>query len=221
MGKLSKRILVLTDSMSLPRDNVTCWSDTYVNLLRKSIADAEFIHLGIGKATISDLLNQLKRYYQFTNPDIIILHCGIVDCAPRALHCWEQKILSYIPFLRDLVYKYRIFLRKVRQVQYTSISSFEDALLEIKKIFDVPLISIGMAPPSKIYRNKIKVSKITKIIMQYNEVLKRHTKFIDLEEFPHNAFGSDGYHFNKIGHSFVAQKLVTILQNSIGRFNFN
>ena len=81
------RVLFLTDSLSLPRaypGGQVKWEDIYVNLLRREMPDLEVIHVGIGAATITELL-RLQNYYALVEPDIVVLHCGIVDCTPRAL----------------------------------------------------------------------------------------------------------------------------------------
>ena len=205
----AKRVVVLTDSMSLTRVDMQNWECTYINRLRQKFPLVDFIHFVIGKVTIRELGNQLKRYYQFTDPDVIILHCGIVDCAPRALRRWEQKVIARIPVFCHLVYRSRVFLRKFRSIQYTPPNVFERALLEIKGVFDVPLISIGMAPPTENYEKKI--PRISIIMKSYNGILQKHTNFIDLKDFPRKAVGGDDYHYNELGHKIVYKKLSVVL----------
>lgn len=79
-----RRILVITDSLGLPRDypERCIYSDTWPALLKK---DGHIIHqISIGGATVSELADQLLSYHLSFCPDVVLFQSGIVDCAPRA-----------------------------------------------------------------------------------------------------------------------------------------
>ncbi|ELR70591.1 hypothetical protein C900_03572 [Fulvivirga imtechensis AK7] len=142
------KVLILTDSLSLPRayqGGKVEWEDTYVSLLKRSRQDIEFIQVGIGGATIAELYRALN-YYVHANPQLIILHAGIVDCAPRALTNFEKKVVSRLG-LEKVVKRLSRRLRKARKLTYTSRDNFQKTIRRIKnKFLELPLVSIGIIP---------------------------------------------------------------------------
>src|SRR5680860_398442 len=142
------KVLLLTDSLSLPRaysGGQVRWEDTWVSLLRQALPEVQFIHVGIGAATITELL-RLQDYYALSYPNIVILQCGIVDCAPRALGKLEVRIIKKLHLFR-LVKPFITLLRKYRGLTYTNASVFEQALLKFKDKFPaVPFVAVGILP---------------------------------------------------------------------------
>ena len=118
--KDNPRVLLLTDSLSLPRvykNGIVKYNETYVSLLKKANPNVDFIHVGIGGATITRL-DELVKYYIHAEPDYVVLHCGIVDCAPRALSEFELLFFGKIRLMR-LIFPFTKLLRKYRSVTYT------------------------------------------------------------------------------------------------------
>ena len=142
------RIIILTDSLSLPRKYKTgevLWEEIYANLLRRDFPDIEFVHLGMGGVTITDLLSQMN-YYKNLKPDLIILQSGIVDCAPRAFGRIELELIKRLHVYRIVKYSFK-FLRKYRGVTYTKIKIFREALKKFKELFqDTEFWAIGIVP---------------------------------------------------------------------------
>ena len=85
-----KRVLVISDSLGLPRENpdgIIYYENSWPYLLKEKF---DVIHLGIGGASIDQLVSQ-AGYYRFANPDFVILQSGIVDCAPRTMTKKEKE----------------------------------------------------------------------------------------------------------------------------------
>jgi hypothetical protein len=208
------RILVLTDSLSLPRNYSTGtvkWEDIYVSLLRKAYPDQEFIHVGIGAATIKDLHSQLN-YYQNINPNIVILQTGIVDCAPRALGVLEQQIVFRLRLFR-LFKPFTKILRRLRKISYTNPDEFVNTLTRIKERFPgVTVYSLGILPACSEYENK--VPGISKNIHYYNELLSANTEFINVSDISYDFITEDHHHLNEKGHQFIFQKLSSVLEKN-------
>lgn len=207
------RVLILTDSLSLPRSLINGkvnYNQTYVNLLRNANPNIEFIHVGIGGATITQLYNQVK-YYINSDPDAVILHCGIVDCAPRALSEFENAFFSklrIISFLRPITKT----LRKYRNLCYTKPKVFKEVLQNFKKAFDnIPLISIGILPASQEYN--IILPGVSRNINRFNEILEQNTIFISNKDFPLTGITEDFHHLNIEGQQLIFQKIHTLLKN--------
>ena len=202
-----KRVLVLTDSLSLPRkhvDGVVLWEDCYVERLKKEFPAMEFILVAMGGATITDLNSQLN-YYSLLQPDLVILQCGIVDCAPRALGRLELEVVKRLRIFRLVKPFFKIF-RKYRGLTYTPIKTFHKTLKLIKHRFpDSPLWAIGILPGCEAYDQK--VPGVSRNIKQYNAILKQETHFIDQSDFPQSGIIDDYHHMNAEGHLHLFDQL--------------
>ncbi|MFN4234155.1 MAG: hypothetical protein ACK4IK_05055 [Bacteroidia bacterium] len=172
MNSINKT-LIITDSLGLPRDfpeNVN-YSKTWPKLLSRSF---EIYQISKWGATIEDLYNQVV-YSKSFNPDIVIIQAGIVDCAPRALSKLESdiinkfKIFSFV-FSKLINKKSIYFLRKYRNINYTSISKFEEFIIKLNNEFN-NLIWIPIIPACKDYESL--VPNISININKYNNLLNQ------------------------------------------------
>lgn len=100
-------ILVYGDSLSLPRsrDEVHCL-DTYPELLRRALeASARDLRVGVlnrslGGATIDSLYAHFVRdsaYLGAGAAHILVIQCGIVDCAPRPVSPGVKAGIGRLP----------------------------------------------------------------------------------------------------------------------------
>ena len=205
---MKKTILIITDSVSLPRKTkrgYVKWEDTYYNKLKLEFPRYEFIYLAIGGATILDLCNQLN-YYDILKPDVVILQCGIVDCCPRAFSQFEKQIIKKFKLSR-LSKPFVKFLRKYRALKYVPLAKYEAALLEIKeKLNPSHFFSLSIIKAQKKYELTLK--GISKNIRDYNNILKKHTKLIDLSSLPVEGILDDYHHINELGHDYIKEQLV-------------
>lgn len=212
----NKRILVISDSLALPRSKPeqTLYEDTYPYMLRK---DYEVFQLSFGGGTIKEIVHQ-ANYYLSYNPDYVILQSGIVDCAYRAFPLFVDKGAVYSGLL-DLyrrvlarVIPPRI-LRRVFRFRYTNPQDFEASIITFKEMFpNARILAIGIIPASKEYVEL--VHDIDKSISQYNAILERNiaTGFINLSNMPEKAVMSDHHHLNKFGHQFTFNKIQDIIK---------
>lgn len=206
------RIFIVTDSLSLPRKydgGEVFWPQIYPNLLKSKFPHIEFIHLGIGAATIEDLYNQMN-YYSNLNPDYIFLHCGIVDCAPRSLSRLELEIVKKLHIFRLVKPFFKIF-RKYRGITYTKINVFEKTLVQLKSRFpNSKICSIGILPGSTDY-DKV-VPGVSENIKRFNRILAENTYHFTMDEIPRTGIISDFHHMNIEGHSYVFEKLSNFIE---------
>ncbi len=213
------KVLLITDSLSLPRryeGGTVLWEDIYFNKLRKQFPGAEFILMAMGGATIEQLYLSLN-YYKETNPDVVILQSGIVDCAPRALGQLEQQIVIKLRIFR-LVHPFTKFLRKHRNLTYTKPKQFEATLLKIKNSFPgKPFISIGILPGCEAYDKK--VPGISKKIELYNSILSKHSLYIDNSNFSRDGIIGDHHHMNEKGHQQIFDKLLPLIEQYRNKAN--
>jgi hypothetical protein len=207
------RILVLTDSVSLPRkykDGVVSFESTYPYQLQKKYQGrAIFYFFQMGGATIIDLTKQIN-YCKVFKPNIVILQSGIVDCAPRAFSRLEI----------DLIKKWRLFrftkplnrhFRKYRNLCYTSKLNYEKNIVKLFDVLEVSKIYGISILPSNVEYEKI-LPNVTKNIIEYNDILKRLTHYIDVSEVQsEGGIIEDHHHMNAIGHQVVFNKIVAEL----------
>ena len=195
--------------MALPRQDFSSDFPGYLAILEEKFKSVDFCSLSLGKVILLDLVNQYNQYYQYFNPDIVIKHCVILDCAPRALNRWEQHLLGGLPLLGNVLHKYRKQLRRLRNINYASQTQFKYLLDYLQSKLGNYLVAISIAPPTEGYQKKVK--GIIEKVEAYNTLLKIVGNYVDLSEMPESCIGSDDYHFNHLGHEFVAQKLEKVI----------
>ncbi|MFM2360982.1 MAG: hypothetical protein RLY16_2975 [Bacteroidota bacterium] len=206
------KVLFLTDSVSLPRkhkNGQVLWEEIYYSKFKQQFPSVDFLLVGMGGATISQLQLALN-YYDCYQADILVLQSGIVDCAPRAFSQFEQQVITKLRLVR-FVKPLTKFLRKHRHISFTKPRVFEEQLLKIKKKFDgKPTIAIGILPGNQAYEQV--VPGISTCIERYNSILKKHMQFIDNSDFSPNGVLEDHHHLNALGQQIIFDKLVAVLQ---------
>ena len=212
---MNKRIVILSDSLALPRDTpeITHVEDTYPFLLKRKY---EVYQFSKGGGVIKELREQ-SHYYRQYHPDIFILHCGIVDCAPRAYSFREEKVFELFRFIRIIrrVLSKTISTRKLRAVRrkvWTPINIFKKECESIIAQFpDASCYAISIIPASQEYEKL--VPGVSKNIERYNQVLKEifGNRLIDLSDMPKECVMSDYHHLSKSGQQYVAERLLDAL----------
>jgi hypothetical protein len=126
---MKKRIVILGDSLSMPRPNEGIILEyTYSYLLNKSF---EVINKSkrVNDTKLQILEQNILDDIDYLNPDIII-YLGIVDCAPRLLSRNESRLINILPnklrkIIINFLSKYRLFFTKLRNIQYVNMNSFK------------------------------------------------------------------------------------------------
>jgi len=125
--KKDKRILIITDSVSMPRLEVK-YEDTWIYLLKKKFRNFDIIDRPARGATSMRLITEggggmdlLELYL----PGIIILQFGLAECAPRLFkkNGFEKRFINN--FLPPRLRKY--YIKRVRKIrgrkpQFTDVS---------------------------------------------------------------------------------------------------
>ena len=128
-----KRVLVITDSVGLPRpwDNIP-YEDTYLHALEKS-GDISMWVASEGGFPIVKMNNNilhLTRYLSDKMFDFGILQLGIIDCAPRPIPNRARKVIANFPTpIRNrtvnFLHKHRAFIQKnLWSFQITPVKKF-------------------------------------------------------------------------------------------------
>lgn len=209
------RILLLTDSLALPRDNPeeVRHEETWPELLKN---EGHLVHqVSIGGATSSDLKKQVSYHRHFL-PDIVILQVGIVDCSPRFASKFEIEVLKKIPVIGNKIIKIinKPSVRSLRKKTYVSKHNFGNELAQIKKKLNTHFIAIGIMPATEQYEKVL--PGITDNILEYNSKMKHifEEEYLDVTNLPLDALMLDFHHLNKKGHlllnNLIAQKIKDI-----------
>ncbi|MNT01712.1 hypothetical protein D3C72_1361900 [compost metagenome] len=150
---------------------------------------------------------------------MVVVHAGIVDCAPRALKKWEIKILSSNSLLKKassiFIKKYTFSLRKTRNITYTPLARFEKIAEDFSKRLQNKVHWIGIAPACSLYEEQ--VPNISSNIEKYNQSLQRifGCNFIEMSDLESSSLMSDFHHLNKEGHKKVYDKLKKLIADLI------
>lgn len=211
-----KRLVIFSDSLALPRNipEITFLEDTYPYLLKEHF---DVYQYSKGGGRISDLLLQTFYYNQY-KPDVIIIQCGIVDCAPRAFTYNEEKFFesNYLgKFIRKLLSK-TITTKTIRNLRHKSWTEERIFKKECKDFINqfptVPIFALSILPPS--YEYEISVPGISNKIEIYNKILEDifGNHLISLNDIPEEGIMSDFHHLNKIGHNYVFDEVLTKLR---------
>lgn len=232
-----KRIVVLGDSMAMPRvEGKDCvwWDETWPFLLQqkliKSNMQIDIINCSSRARTIDSICGQdFLDHVTWKKPDFIVLEIGIVDCAPRIFSKKEKALLNN-SFMPACIKKYIIHLRSQKREIITKraplakvytppyqfkfyLQKFFSRLEELNRRIRLIVIPI-LANDSFM---ETKSPGFVSNVNIYNSILKEWCKVIGatwfdpstifMEQKKHTLFGSDGYHFNIKGHCSIANLL--------------
>jgi hypothetical protein len=215
------QILLITDSLAFPRatPEVVCYQDTYVSLLKAEFPNYDFIHVGRGGGTIVELYKHTTYFHTTITPTLVLMQCGIVDCAPRALSITEQQIISRLPvassFVASVVKRNAKRLRRYRKLTYTPSSVFVKYIEHFESLYD-HVHWIGILPATEEYENLI--SGITENINKYNSFF-RCRRFVSTDDFTGEDIMTDFHHLNRRGHQRMFKKLAALIRRELPRQN--
>lgn len=205
------RILVLSDSLGLPRDEPqeVLYEQTWPSLLAQS--GHTVLQSSLGGATSFDLMRQAV-YLKMFLPDVVVLQVGIVDCAPRALSYHENIIYNYWWLTRKILGRLMMYfgprIRNWRNIAYVKPENFCENLQKIRSSLSQSRIyAVGILPASDQYEQAL--PRIQQRVAQYNGLLHElfGAGYIDMNSMPAEGIMSDFHHPNAIGHSFLFEKI--------------
>lgn len=216
-----KRVLLLTDSLGCPREEIPVektWTD---QLLRqyKSCSDLYFYTYckhGLSTSFIDfDYIKEIE-------PDLIICQIGIVDACRRAFPRLFVRVISVIPILSNIINfigkRYHKNLTFLHNIHYADKSIFKKSL---KTICDLSkkTIFIAIAPPGKfLLKNTYNVAVD---VNEYNEIIsntaneKDNCFFLNpylQENDNEKLLLSDGHHLNEYGNNCLFNMVSNLIE---------
>jgi len=212
-----KKLIILGDSLSMPRPDFE-YEKTYLCLLKKILFDWDIIIKNRRSNDTEKTSRHLFKEIAFLKPDMVVIHLGIVDCAPRLFSKSEKKVVNKMPlFLQkriiDFLSKYRYFFTKYFKKTYVPDFKFEKCMTYIiKTIFDLGAVPIVINIAGTNSKNKLRSCGFEKNINRYNQILNNILKDFEINTIDINSKGtdvllSDGIHLNEVGHQWVAEQI--------------
>lgn len=231
-----KIITIVGDSLSLPSpdENISLKS-TYPFKLQTMLGLDKY-HVvvrsnGRNNVLTTALRENLDRNVLYNNSTYIVFHLGIVDCAPRLVGLFGDRILyvmtqvQVLKILAKLFFKfqtrYRWFFTKYFPKTYISKNDFKEKytliLKEIReKARPKKVLILNIAETSE--ENKQKSYNFGKNIMDYNVILSELVKensdlcelvdlFSETKRKKNFILAEEGIHLSREGHDYLAEIL--------------
>lgn len=229
-----KKIVIIGNSVSLrlrpPRQHSE--ELTYTEILQQSLPEVLVINEGIGASTLtyrSQEIDKLVHYYA----DYYIINYGIVDASTRPISQYTFRFMNNdnpksffitkalrftIQWIEKKCRKNLVIFRGCRS--WTSAKSFRYAyqkhLQLLQKETSGKIICLGINKPSE--RIEQQLPGTTKNVLLFNKIISQlceqyHCYFIDCYEKIDSKNVPDGIHFDKEGHTKIANLILNIIRN--------
>lgn len=205
-----KKIVIIADSLSLPRPKELGdipYEGTYPYLLdmglRTKLGNNAPVVMEKGKRarTITDVKNDWVEYVSWRKPEVVIVHVGIVDCAPRVFLPQQKVFVDRIRvlWLRKLILHFvkkyrRNIIRLFPNRVYTPFDFYKATVQHIielamqDKIKALIFINTISPPDSFEYRSP----GCQKNVEMYNKILYQATLNKDVYLIDINKIFSEG-----------------------------
>ena len=225
----TKKIMVITDSLSLPRAEVK-YEDTWIYLMKRDFPDYDIIVRSEKGAMTSRLVTEggggidLLELYE---PHLVILQMGITECAPRLFkkHGLEHLFLTRI-LTNKLRNRYINYVRKTRErnpkIPYIKPEIFRANLvsyLDRAQKLNTGIIIISILKANDSFTEKS--PHIESNINQYNSIYKElasnydNVQFIDPigDDVDINKITIDEVHITAEGNKIFYSNLKPLLKS--------
>ncbi|OAM92789.1 Lysophospholipase L1 [Pelosinus fermentans] len=219
------RILIVTDSLGMPRGNVdieNTWTRSFIKEYGGCFEVFTFLKSGL---TSNDVISEADQLLGLFKPDIVIFQIGIVDCVRRVLSPNVVKILSRIPIIskytREMIRKKHYFLTKIHELKYVGTEQFVANIEKIsyiahKRGIVVAFIKIA-GPGNALIESTYGVEEDIDLYNQIiNMEVRKHSNTIFVDPYEGQnlrdyLLEEDGYHLNAKGNELVFNSLVSML----------
>lgn len=233
------------DSLGLPRPNIVKVEQTYIQIfvswLRQQTKENVYLYdRAKGGAVIDQLFNTYKDdlTYIDEHKNILIIHEGICDSAPRPISPLARKIIGKMPSVfRNKIIKYihknrAKFLKKGFIYYHTPKNKYQSILTEwlgnATEQFD-KIVIFTIAPTND--KTKAHSPGFSSSIIAYNDIIagvvkERSNKkiiLIDTYSFINTSKNLiqkyiteiDGHHLTSEGHGLYASKLIEAFSSNV------
>jgi lysophospholipase L1-like esterase len=236
------KIVVMADSLAMAREGETnvAYETTYPYLLDQWLrqrfgSQAPLVcERGMRRRTIEYVLDEWYELVDLRKTDVVVVHVGIVDCAPRVFLRRERQFVENLRpgFLRrsilDYVHRHRRAVVNMRKKVYVPPERFNALVGQVmakakaSELRSLVIVNI-ITPPAEMDERSPGFIRNVGI---YNEILRTHAEangahLIDIDRLIKEAGGVeqltvDGIHINEAGHKMLAQEIERHVLSLIG-----
>jgi lysophospholipase L1-like esterase len=228
------KVVILADSLALPRqagEGDIPYEATYPYLLDQSLRRQSnqrapwIIERGMRSRTIESVLDEWFEMVELRGAEVVVVHVGIVDCAPRVFMPRERAFVERLRPARvrvrflDFVHRHRRRIIQMRGRVYVPAWKFKARVEEVVRrarasgVRSLVFINI-IEPPSQMEERS---PGFRRNVEDYNRILQAQADgqgvhLIDLDRLIREGGGPeeltvDGIHVNRTGHRMLAQEL--------------
>lgn len=223
------RWLIIADSLALPRPGVT-YQSTWPYLLQREFTNWDWVNLARRSSVTTRLVTDGDSgadCLEFYEPDGVIIHLGICDCAPRLYR--QGSIFQHLVYrlpgnlgrrISDLLEKYRGRRTGNALVDERRFRANLENYLRRCKDAGVTVIALEIMPVGEemIGKNPRIVDQIEKYNRIYRDLADSsgHMKIVKAFDAAANIeqFTLDGYHLNQQGNHRTACALVDVIKEA-------
>jgi len=236
------KIVVMADSLAMPREGETnvAYETTYPYLLDQWLrqrfgSQAPLVsERGMRRRTIEYVLDEWYELVDLRKTDVVVVHVGIVDCAPRVFLRRERQFVENLRpgflrrFILDYVHRHRRAVVNMRKKVYVPPERFNALVGQVmakakaSELRSLVIVNI-ITPPAEMDERSPGFIRNVGI---YNEILRTHAEangahLIDIDRLIKEAGGVeqltvDGIHINEAGHKMLAQEIEKHVLSLIG-----
>jgi hypothetical protein len=235
------RIRLYADSLALPRPSLVENHERYFRRLQEwwaahnAVLPFEICERDKANSTIGFLLDWYSHDVKyFGSGDVLLIHCGICDCAPRPVPLPVREQISKMPeWLRTWIVKFLHFARPALLKMGVSWRNTEPAayerflrmwLMDAKDKFS-RIYVINIAPTNAVMESHS--PGISESIVQYNRIIAstmdefkdQPIHLIDMnrliaEKNDLNSYilETDGHHYKEPSHRLCAEEIIKLEQ---------
>ncbi|MGW8169127.1 MAG: SGNH/GDSL hydrolase family protein [Sulfurovaceae bacterium] len=219
---MKQRIVILGDSLGMPRPEIK-FEETYPYIFQENIPRSEVYakHRRANDSAIQSEFLNIQDDIEYMQADILVMHLGIVDCAPRLFSKREQNALRYFKKINKYIIAFmsnrRYFFTKLFPKVYVDIKSYEKNMRRLilsGKKSAKRVIVVNISDTSA--ENKKRSYHFENNIKDYNEVLFKLAKensveLLNIYEISDESILlDDGIHLNIRGNQLLAHKLLEL-----------
>jgi len=225
---------VIGDSLALPRETASIrYRDSYPFLIQQSLnarLAPRFVPIVYDRSrpclTLPDVVRRWDEEIAIQDPDVVVIHAGVVDCAPRVFTPFQRRVLTHLrpkavrTAILRLVRRYRRQLVTLRGgMTYSTLDEFRSAAMAISErvahqgLRACFFVSILSPPPTLEYRSP----GFAQNVVMYNAVLDEAAQNGGIQVVSMNelvqTYGyervvlDDGIHISQFGHAVLAAAL--------------
>ena len=231
-----KIITIVGDSLSMvrPSEGIN-YRDTYPFILQNMLGEGYHIVVRNRRSNDSQIQSHPQHIQDdvlFNDSEYVILHFGIVDCAPRLMTRKETLFLKVVN-IKFITEKYIGFKSRYRRFftkhfQWTRVSQerfrenmnyLVDSIKNNNAAQKIIIINIADTNERSEYRsygykrNILKFNNSLKPIVENNKEYCLLINFFEESNGSQKLMAQDGMHLLSPGHSFLADKLYKLIIN--------